>query len=118
MKITDQEVNYILNLSRGEKPEKRIREYLSSFLGNGSQKEKRIEFFNKNYKSFFTDYFKKFTWKHREECILEAYIVSLDRLNNDSLLEDALIEGMKAGGVYYTKQNKYDKFREDLNYAI
>jgi len=109
VKITEQEVNYIMNLSRGEKAEKRIREYLNSCIGNGKQKEKRIDFFNKCYKSFFTDYFKKFTWQYREECVLEAYTAALDRLRNDSLLEDALLDGMKAGGKYFDRQNEYDK---------
>jgi hypothetical protein len=107
--VTDQDVNIIMNLSCGEKPEKRIREFLNELLINKRDKELRIEFFNKTYKAFFSTYFSKFAGRYKEECIQEAYIHSLGMLVNNCSLEAALQEGIRAANKIHRSLRGYDE---------
>lgn len=111
--ISDQDVNYIMNLSQGEKPEKRIREYLLELKSSRREKENRIEFFNKMNKAFFTYYFRGFAGRYTEECVMEAYTTALDRLTHNSLLEVALQDGIKSAVKLHRILRGYNETTEE-----
>jgi hypothetical protein len=126
VKISTSEVNYVLNLAAGEKPEKRVREYLQNLIEElqvkeqekmAKQKEQikyikqkkiqdRAKLLAKMHGAFFAKYFKSFAGRHAEECAMEAYTEALACLRRDSTLEYALKAGWNAGGRLYTSYTK------------
>ncbi len=108
MIVSDSDIKYILMLAEGEKPAKRIRQYIENIEDMKVRKNSRIKMFNKTYSAFYTSYFRSFAGKQVENCVLEAYTAALDMLNRGVELEIALETGYKAGSKLYTDIHKHD----------
>jgi hypothetical protein len=92
-------------LAKCEKPEKRIKEYLSREFPDQERLDNRIDMFNKSYKSFFAAYFRKFAGELISECIMEAYIAALDSLKRGVDLEVAISIGYQAGVRFHRRES-------------
>jgi len=101
MNLSDREIEYIITLTRSEKPIKRIREYVQSLETHNDNNTRQQDFLHKMYRSFFSHYFRSFAGRYTEECISEAYVYALEVLSRGRAFDIALNDGIKAGSKLY-----------------